>query len=126
MKNLGHVPGKFVRYLGMRKQPDELSGTTVLEKIFSINISWRSYPQWVRLLIGPRTRGKMTITSMRKVCMLAFFIFGDRIQTFFDPQRSTKKMPSVMPFTFNAVELCVATINEKTWTRAKEVCKALQ
>ena len=31
-----------------------------------------------------------------------------------------------MPFTFNVVELCVVTINEKTWTRAKGVCKALQ
>ena len=31
-----------------------------------------------------------------------------------------------MPFTFNAVGLCVVTINEKPWTRAKEVCRALQ
>ena len=31
-----------------------------------------------------------------------------------------------MPFTFNAVELCVVSINEKPWTRAKEVCKALK
>ena len=30
-----------------------------------------------------------------------------------------------MPFSFNAVELCVVTINEKPWTRAKEVCRAL-
>ena len=35
-------------------------------------------------------------------------------------------MSSVMPFTFNAVELCVVTINEKTWERAREVCKALE
>ena len=35
-------------------------------------------------------------------------------------------MSSVMPFSFNAVELCAVTINEKPWTRAKEVCKALQ
>ena len=35
-------------------------------------------------------------------------------------------MSSVMPLSFNAVELCVLTINEKPWTRAKEVCKALQ
>ena len=35
-------------------------------------------------------------------------------------------MSSVMPFTFNAVELCVVTINEKPWTRAKEVCRALE
>ena len=35
-------------------------------------------------------------------------------------------MSSVMPFSFNAVELCVFTINDKPWTRAKEVCWALQ
>ena len=33
--------GKQVcKALSMRKQPGELSGTTILEKIFSINISW--------------------------------------------------------------------------------------
>ena len=31
-----------------------------------------------------------------------------------------------MPFTFNAIDLCVVNINEKPWTRAKEVCKALE
>ena len=31
-----------------------------------------------------------------------------------------------MPFSFNAVELCVVTINDKAWTSAKEVCKALR
>ena len=31
-----------------------------------------------------------------------------------------------MTFSFNTVELCVATINEKPWTRAKEVCTALE
>ena len=31
-----------------------------------------------------------------------------------------------MPFTFNAVGLCVVTLNEKTWTRVREVCKALE
>ena len=30
------------------------------------------------------------------------------------------KMSSAMPFSFNAVELCVVTINEKPWTRARE------
>ena len=35
-------------------------------------------------------------------------------------------MSSVIPFAFNAVELCVVTINEKTWTRAREVCKAIK
>ena len=36
------------------------------------------------------------------------------------------KMSSVMPCTFNAVELCVVTLNDKSWTRAKDVCKALK
>ena len=31
-----------------------------------------------------------------------------------------------MPFSFNAVELFVVTINEKPWTRAREVCRALE
>ena len=31
-----------------------------------------------------------------------------------------------MPFVFNAVELCVVTINKKSWTRARKVCKALR
>ena len=31
-----------------------------------------------------------------------------------------------MPFTFNAVKLCVVTINEKPWTRAKEACRVLE
>ena len=35
-------------------------------------------------------------------------------------------MSSVMPFVSNAVELCVATINEKPWARAREVRRALE
>ena len=31
-----------------------------------------------------------------------------------------------MPFSFNTVELCVVTINEKPWARAKEACRALE
>ena len=31
-----------------------------------------------------------------------------------------------MPFTFNALELYVVTINEKPWARAREVCRALE
>ena len=31
-----------------------------------------------------------------------------------------------MPFSFNAVELCVVTINEKPWTGAREMCSALR
>ena len=39
---------------------------------------------------------------------------------------NTTKMSSAMPFAFNAVELYVVTVNGKHWTRAKEVCKALE
>ena len=31
-----------------------------------------------------------------------------------------------MPFIFNAVELCVVTINEKSWTPTREMCRALK
>ena len=31
-----------------------------------------------------------------------------------------------MPFVFNEVKLCVVIINEKLWTRGKEVCRALE
>ena len=40
--------------------------------------------------------------------------------------RNSIKMSSAMPFSFNAVKLCVVIINEKPWTRAREVCKALR
>ena len=35
-------------------------------------------------------------------------------------------MSSVIPFSFNAVEFCVVIINEKHWTRAREVRRALE
>ena len=35
-------------------------------------------------------------------------------------------MSSAMVFAFNAVEMYVVTINEKPWTRSREVCKALR
>ena len=36
------------------------------------------------------------------------------------------KISPVMPFIFNALELHVVTINESPWTRAREVCRALE
>ena len=36
------------------------------------------------------------------------------------------KMSSVSLFTFDIVELCVVTLNDKPWTRAEEACKALR
>ena len=31
-----------------------------------------------------------------------------------------------MSFSFNAVELCIVTINKKPWTRTKEACRVLE
>ena len=45
---------------------------------------------------------------------------------FFDQKELQIKMSSVMPFFFNAVELCVVIINGKPLTCAREVCKALE
>ena len=42
------------------------------------------------------------------------------------PKELETKMSSAMAFSFNAVELYVVTINEKPWTRAREVCRALK
>ena len=42
----------------MKKHTDELSGTTVLEKIFNANINWRSYPPWVN---WPRDSQKLDL-----------------------------------------------------------------
>ena len=53
-----------------------------------------------------------------------FFVSGDRIQKSFDQKEL--QMSSVMPFTFNAVGLCMVTINEKSWAHATEVCRALE
>ena len=52
--------------------------------------------------------------------------FFDRIQKIFVQKQLQIKMSSVMPFTFNVIELCVLTINEKLWTRAREVCRAVE
>ena len=65
---------------------------------------------------------KMRVT---KVIKKDFFVSGDQIQKNFDQKELQIKMSSVMPFSFNAVELCVVTINDKPWTCAKKVCKAL-
>ena len=35
-------------------------------------------------------------------------------------------MSSAMLFAFNAVELYVVTINQKSWTHARKLCKALE
>ena len=51
---------------------------------------------------------------------------GDRTQKYFDQKELQIKISSVMPLTFNAVELCVVAIKEKPWTCAKEVFRALE
>ena len=35
-------------------------------------------------------------------------------------------MSSVMPLAFNEVKLCVVSINEKPWTRARKVRRAFE
>ena len=50
---------------------------------------------------------------------------GDQIQNFFDQKELQIKMLSVVSFSFNAIELYVVTINEKPWTCAKEIRRAL-
>ena len=47
-------------------------------------------------------------------------------QFFFFDQQKLKNMSSVVPLTFNAVDLCFVTINEKPWAHAKELCRALE
>ena len=54
------------------------------------------------------------------------FVSGDRIQNFLTQKELQTNMSSDMPFTVNAVELYVVTINQRPWTRAREVCKALE
>ena len=53
---------------------------------------------------------------------MGFFVSGDLIQNFFDQNELQIKMSSVMPFTINAVELCIVIMNKNPWTRAREVC----
>ena len=53
-------------------------------------------------------------------------VSDDRIQKFFYLKELKVKMSSVMLFSFNAVELCVVTINEKPGARARDVCEALE
>ena len=54
-------------------------------------------------------------------------LFCYQIQKKILTQRELKmKMSSVMPFVFNAVELCAVIINEKPWIRAREVCRTLE
>ena len=82
----------------------------------------------------PRTREKMTITSMRKVCILAFFVSGDQIQKFFDPKRSTNKMSSLLnvsngsskseEFNLNNIEVFVDN-KEQNWFKRARVGKFL-
>ena len=57
---------------------------------------------------------------------MALLCLMTRYKNFLDLQGTKNKMSFVMPFSFNAVELCVVTINERTWVRAREVCKALR
>ena len=41
------------------------------------------------------------------------FVSGDRMQNISWPKITKNNISSVIPFSFNVVELCVVTINEK-------------
>ena len=53
--------------------------------------------------------------------IMDLFLFDDQIQRFFG-LNEIRKISSVMPFSFNAVELCVMTINERHLGRVLEKC----
>ena len=57
-----------------------------------------------------------------------FLYLMTRYKNLFDLKKKElqMKMSSVMPFSFNAVEICVVIINEKPWTRAREVWRTLE
>ena len=57
---------------------------------------------------------------------MGFLCLVTGYKKYFGPKELKLKMSSVMPFVFNVVELCVVTINEKSWTRVRKVCKALR
>ena len=48
----------------------------------------------------------------------------DQTQKLLNLKELELKMSYVMPFTFDAVDWCVVTINEKPWTRSREVRRA--
>ena len=56
---------------------------------------------------------------------MGFLCLVTGYKKFFGPKELKIKMSSVMPFVFNVVELCVVTILEKPWIRARKVCKAV-
>ena len=57
---------------------------------------------------------------------MGFLCLVTGYKKYFGPKELKIKMSSVMSFVFTLVELCVVTINEKPWTRARKVCKALR
>ena len=50
-----------------------------------------------------------------------------RLSKIVDQKKNVNKMTSALvPFTFNSIKLFTVTINGKHWSRAKEICKALE
>ena len=50
-----------------------------------------------------------------------------RLSKIVDQKNNVNKMTSALvPFTFNSIKLFTVTINGKHWSRAKEICKALE
>ena len=89
-------------------------------------LAWHPSSGWdwyggVSLGMKKKNRQKSCGDKYRSLCVWRpdtnFFLAQKEVQI---------KVSSVMPFAFNAVELYVVTINEKPWTRVREVCKALE
>ena len=68
----------------------------------------------------------MSATSPWKMLKIMILCLMTGYKNFLTQKELKIKMSSAMPFVFNAVELCVVTINEKPWVCARQVCRALE
>ena len=74
-------------------------------------------------LITKRNNFSKVLDADNQVISLAsWFIWPILVEGF----KLYNNISSLVPFTFNAVELQTMNINDKPWTCAKEVCKALE
>ena len=65
-------------------------------------------------------------TWMEVITLNFVILLGHKIFTLVGALRHMTNMSSLPPSTFNAAALTSVTINEKPWTRAKEVCRTMK
>ena len=63
---------------------------------------------------------------LKKTFSPGFLCLVTRCKKFLTKKELQIEVSSVMPLTFNAMELCIVSINEKPWTCGREVWRALQ